>query len=374
MEYWEQADCHSLLFQFEESWICNNFKKQMEIKKIQDAEVEGKRVLLRVDFNAAIEKGTVKEKFKIKAADETLRYLLGMNAKVALITHLGRPEGKVNSEFSLDPIRDDVEYILGVKVKFVPDCVGEKVIEAMDSLSEREVVLLENVRFYAGEEENDEVFAKELSEGFDLFVNDAFSVSHRDQASVTGVTKFLPSYAGLRLQKEIEEMEKVKNNFERPAVAVIGGAKIETKIPVIKFFEEKYDHVLVGGKIANEAIDQKLDFSEKVVLPTDFIDDRLDIGVDTIGRFQEIISEAKTVVWNGPLGKFEDPRYATGSNEMTKAIIESSAYRVVGGGETLELLEKFDAMDKVSFVSTGGGAMLSYLGGEKMPGIEALEA
>jgi phosphoglycerate kinase len=344
----------------------------MEMRKIQDAQVEGKKVLLRVDFNVAIEDGTAKEKFRIRAADETVRYLLGMNARVALVTHLGRPDGKVDPEFSLNPIKDDVEYLLGVKVKFIGDCIGEEVKKTVENLDEGEIVLLENVRFYGGEEKNDEEFAKKLADGFDIFVNDAFSVSHRDQASVTGVTKFLPGYAGLRLQEEIEEMEKLKNTDEHPAVAVIGGAKIETKIPAIKFFEERYDKVLLGGIIANEAIDRKIEFSQKVILPSDFIDDRLDIGVDTLNKFKEVISSAKVIMWNGPMGKFEDSRYSVGSDEVAKSIIESSAYRVVGGGETLELLEKYNAMKKVSFVSTGGGAMLEYLGGGNMPGIEAL--
>jgi phosphoglycerate kinase len=228
----------------------------MDIKKIQDADVEGKKVLLRVDFNVAIEDQTVKEKFKIKACEDTLRYLLGMNAKVALVSHLGRPEGQPDPAYTLDPIKDDVGYILGVKVIFCQEAVGKEVMDTVDGLGVGEVVMLENVRFYPGEEINDEKFAEQLAEGFDIFVNDAFSVSHRDQASVTGVTKFLPSYAGLNLQREIEEMGKVQDDFKRPAVAIIGGAKMETKLPVIKFFEEKYDYVLVGGKIAVEAVDQ----------------------------------------------------------------------------------------------------------------------
>jgi phosphoglycerate kinase len=174
------------------------------------------------------------------------------------------------------------------------------------------------------------------------------------------------------MHKEIEELDKVKDNPSHPAVAIIGGAKIETKLPVIKFFEEKYDHVLVGGKIANEALTQNMTFNEKVILPVDFIDDRLDIGVETIVKFREIISQAKTIVWNGPLGKFEEERYATGTNEIFKAILESDAFSLIGGGETLEVLEKNSAMDKMGFVSTGGGAMLDYLGGNEMPGIEAL--
>jgi phosphoglycerate kinase len=219
-------------------------------------------------------------------------------------------------KFSLNQITDDIERVLGYKTKFVPDCIGEEVKKAMDSLDKKEIAMLENVRFYAGEGDvetgraYDEDLARQMAEGFDIFINDAFSQSHRNQASVIGITKYLPSYAGLELEKEIEEMEKIKNDFERPAVAIIGGAKIETKLPVIKLFEEKYDYVLVGVKIANEALDQKIEFSEKVILPFDFVDDRLDIGPKTLEKFQEIIKSAKTIVWNGPMGKFEDAKYA----------------------------------------------------------------
>jgi phosphoglycerate kinase len=353
------------------------------MRKIQDINVENKKILLRVDFNAGLEGGNVKEAFKIAAAKESVDYLLAKKAKVALLSHLGRPaavktlagkpDGKINLEFSLEQIADDVEKIVGIKTRFVNDCIGEKISEGLNNLDSQEVLLLENVRFYSDDEANNDEFSKKLSENFDIFINDAFSVCHRDQASVTGVAKFIPSYAGLRLQKEIEEMEKVKNNFPRPAVAIIGGAKIETKLPVIKFFEEKYDHILVGGKVANEAIDKKLEFSEKVILPEDWVGDRLDIGLNTIAKFKEIISSAKTIVWNGPTGKFEEEQFAVSSNEILKAVIESGAYSLVGGGETLEILEKNKAMDKISFVSTGGGAMLEYLGGGKMPGIEVLE-
>jgi 3-phosphoglycerate kinase len=345
------------------------------LKKIQDADVEKKKVLLRVDFNVGVDEGVVKEKFKIEAAKESLDYLLALGAKVALFSYMGRPGGKKDSQFSFGPIRDDVEYILGAKVKFVSDCVGEDVKRAMDELLEGEVLLLENARFYLGEDENDDSLAKQMADGFEVFINDAFSQSHRNQASITGITKYLPSFAGFRLQKEVEEMERIKNNLEHPAVAIIGGAKIETKLPVIKFFEEKCDYVLVGGKIANEALDQNVEFSSKVNLPTDFGAERFDIGSETIARYKEIISYAKTVIWNGPLGKFEDEKFAVGTNEILKAILESQAYVIIGGGETLEVLEKNNIkkdIEKRGFVSTGGGAMLTYLSGEKMPGIEVL--
>jgi phosphoglycerate kinase len=344
----------------------------MEIKRIQEMDLEGKKVLLRVDFNVSVEDGKAKETFKIAAAKETLDYLLNRKCKVAMLTHFGRPEGKVNSEFSLEQIKLDAENILGAKIKFVPDCVGEKVATDLAELKDDEVLLLENVRFYSGDEANDTEFAKLLAENFDIFVQDAFSVCHRGHASVTGVAKILPSCAGLRLLEEIHEMTIIKDHPISPAVAIIGGAKIETKIPVIKFFEEKYDHILVGGKIANEAIDQKIQFSEKVILPIDFVDDRLDIGSKTVEKFKEIIATAKTIAWNGPTGKFEDEKYAKSSNEILQAVIESGAFSLVGGGETIEVLEKNHAMDAITFVSTGGGAMLDYLSGTPMPGIKAL--
>jgi len=334
-------------------------------------DIANKRVLLRVDFNVAIENGKVQESFKIAAAKETLDYLLKNNCKVAMISHLGRPEGEFNPKFSLQQVVTDAELILKTKIGFVFDSTGEKVKAALENMTEG-VLLLENVRFYEGDESNDEDFAKRLAENFDVFVQDAFSVCHRDQASVTGVAKILPSCAGFRLLEEIHEMTIIKDHPIKPAVAIIGGAKIETKLPVIKFFEEKYDHILVGGKIANEALDQKIEFSDKVILPVDFVDDRLDIGPKTVEKFKEIIKTAKTIAWNGPTGKFEDEKYAKSSNEILDAVIASGAFVLVGGGETLEILEKNHAMDDVSFVSTGGGAMLDYLAGNPMPGIEVL--
>ena len=362
----------------------------MQILK-NNLNLKNKKALVRVDFNVAVENGKAKEVFKIAACKETVEYLLSQNCKIALISHLGRPEGKINPEFSLGQIKDDVEKIIGQKVIFIDDCIGEKVKNGMENLQNGEVLLLENVRFYEGDEKNDSEFSKKLAENFDIFVNDAFSVCHRDQASVTGVAKILPSCAGLRLQKEINNLDKIKNNPEHPAVAIIGGAKIETKLPVIQAFEKIYDFVLVGGKIANEAIDQHIKFSEKVypvkssavagdapgvfnrvLLPIDFIDDRLDIGPETINKFSEIIKNAKTIVWNGPMGKFEEEKYAQGTQKIFEAVISSGAFILIGGGETLEILEKNQAMDKVGFVSTGGGAMLEYLSGNSMPGIEVL--
>jgi phosphoglycerate kinase len=344
-----------------------------KLRIIQDADLEDKKVLFRVDFNVAIENGKVMESFKIKACQETLNYLLEKKAKVTLISHLGRPEGKVDQEFSLAQMKVAIEEILGIKLKFISDCVGIKVKKALEGIESREVLLLENVRFYEGEETNDENFAGKLAENFDIFINDAFSVCHRDQASVTVVAKILPSFAGLWLQKEIKNLDKVKTHPESPSVAIIGGAKIETKLPLIKKFEEFYDHILVGGKIANEAHDQKMEFSSKVLMPLDFAQDRMDIGPKTIEEFKKIISPAKTIVWNGPMGKFETKPYDTGTKEVLEAVIKSGAFTLMGGGESVQILEENNALDKISFVSTGGGAMLEYLSGNKLPGIEVLK-
>lgn len=343
------------------------------MRKIQDVDVKDKKILVRTDFNVEIENGAIKEQFKIAAAKNTIDRLFEQGAiRVAMMSHLGRPEGKRDEKYSLQQISDDIENILGRKVVFCNDCIGEEVEKTFEGIEPGAVVLLENTRFYPGEESNDAEFAQQLASGFDVFINEAFSVCHRDQASVTGITKFLPSYAGLWLQKEIENLNRVLHEPEHPATAIIGGAKIETKLPLIKKFEENYDHILVGGKVANEAIDQKIEFSHKVVLPVDFVGDRLDIGPKTIDMFKEIISASKLVVWNGPMGKFEEAPYDQGTKQVLNIISDGDMFTLTGGGESIQILEERGLMDSISFVSTGGGAMLEYLSGNKMPGIEAL--
>lgn len=343
------------------------------MRKLHEAEVSGKKVLVRADFNVAVENGQAKESFKLEAARETVQYLLEQGAKVAVVSHLGRPDGQVKSEFSLGQLISDISVALGVKVRFVPDCVGMAVKEALEICPDDEVLLLENVRFYAGEEKNDPDFAEQLSANFEVFVNDAFSVCHRDQASVTGVAKILPSYAGLWLQREVENLERVVDDPQHPAIAIIGGAKIETKLPLIHKFEKNYDWILVGGRIANEVMDQKLNFSGKVVLPVDFAEERKDIGPKTIELFKSKILGAKTVIWNGPMGKFEERPFNLGTQAVLESILESEAYSLMGGGESVQMLEEQGVMEKISFVSTGGGAMLEYLSGNAMPGLQALE-
>lgn len=346
----------------------------MKLRRIQDADVAGKRVLLRVEFNVALdERGDVREKYKIAAAKESLEHLRAHGASVvALLAHLGRPDGKILPTASLQHITDDMQRILGIAVRFVPSCVGADVDDAVGGASDGDVLLLENVRFHAEEEKNDADFARRLAAPFDLFVNDAFAACHRAHASIVGITKYLPSFAGIQLQKEVDVLEKVIAHPEHPAVAIIGGAKISTKVPLIDNFEKNYDHILVGGKTANEALDEHITFGKKVILPHDFATARYDIGPQTIALFSSFIEGARTVVWNGPMGKFEEKPYDTGTRAILDAILRSKAFSVVGGGESVQALEEAGAVEKISFVSTGGGAMLSFLGGEVMPGIDAL--
>ncbi len=346
----------------------------MNIKKIQNADVKDKNVLLRIDFNVSLdENGDVIEAHKIRAAKDSLDWLIENGVrKVALLTHFGRPDGEVKSEFSVEQIVDDVEKILERKVFFVNDCIGDKVKNEIEN-GENQIILLENVRFHAGEKKGDVEFAKKLAEPFDIYVNDSFGVDHRGHASLYAIAKIIPSFGGIWLQKEIENLEKIKNLQDRPAVAIIGGAKIATKLPLIEMFEKSYDYVLVGGRVAVEAVEQGIEFSEKVILPVDFTGGTLDIGPKTIELFREKIEQAKTIVWNGPMGKFEEKPYDTGTRELVKFVAGNrDAFSLIGGGESVQALAESGYWDDISFVSTGGGAMLSFLIGERMLGIEKL--
>ncbi|NTW30179.1 MAG: phosphoglycerate kinase [Candidatus Moranbacteria bacterium] len=347
-----------------------------EIQSIEGVDFTGKKVLLRVDFNVELDsQGDVLERFKLESSRETVSHILSFpGVKVALLSHFGRPEGKRDEKYSMKPIVDDVSRALGVPVVFVDDCLGDAVVSGLAALIDGETLLLGNARFYPGEESNDASFAAALAAPFDFFVNEAFSVCHRNQASVTAITQFLPSYAGMRLLEERDKLDEIRRSPIHPAVAIIGGAKIETKLPLIREFERTYDAVLVGGMVANEAIDQGITFSEKVLLPTDFQGDgaRLDIGPKTTAMFIEIVKRARTIVWNGPMGKFEEKPYDAGTNAIVHAMSESSAEIVVGGGESLTILERGNLIRKVGFVCTGGGAMLEYMSGKELPGLTAL--
>lgn len=347
----------------------------MTMKSVTERDFTNQRVLVRTDFNVELNNlAEVQEHFKLEVSRKTIDYLLQFpGVKVAMVTHFGRPKNK-EAEYSVRRLVSSVEQVLEREVVFVEDCIGETVVQALEALPEGALILMENVRYYPGEEANDPTFAEALTKPFDVYVNEAFSASHRAHASIAGVTRYLPSYAGFRLMEEVTKLDQVRFSPEHPAIAVIGGAKIETKLSLIRAFEQSYDCILVGGMVANEAIDEAINFSEKVLLPIDFdSDQRLDIGPNTVAYFTQIIKTAKTIVWNGPLGKFEEKPYDIGTAAILHAILESKAFVVIGGGESLAILEHAGVIDKIGFVSSGGGAMLEYLGGIELPGLKALQ-
>ncbi len=359
------------------------------MKSLSGFDFENKKVLLRADFNVSLgDDGEVdgKEDWRLKASLPTIKYLLDKKARIILMTHLGRPNGKFVKELKTDPIAKRLEELFNQPVKKVD---GYEVKEMKD-----EIILLENLRFNPGEEENSTQFAKELSGLGEIYVNNAFGVSHRSHASIVGLPNLLPNCAGLLLEKEIKALSKVLEQSEHPLVVVIGGAKISTKIKVIKSFLNKADHILLGGALANTVLKAKgIDVKKSVVedgmlgeakeimsnpkihLPVDWVESEqmiLDIGEKTIKEFKEIISSAKTIIFNGPMGLFEKKQFQSGSEEITRAIVESEGFSLVGGGDTIVLLENLGLLDKINHVSTGGGAMLEFLSGKKLPGIEIL--
>ncbi len=378
--------------------------------------IKGKRVLLRTDFNVPLNKeGKVENNFRIKESLPTINYLIKKGAKVILISHLGDPKGEKLKNLKLNPIKDELENLFNRKVLKADDCIGKEVQEKVKKLKEGEILLLENLRFHNEEKENNPDFAKQLAELGDIYVNDAFSVCHRSHASIIGVPEYLPAFAGFLLEKEIRVLSKVLNNPERPLVVIIGGAKVESKIKVINNFLRKADHVLVGGKIANdiltvkgicigriwpeeEAIEEikKINLTSTVLhLPVDAIisptmdgdlyvrEDApgkaksdeliLDIGPDTIYIFSRIIGLAKTIVWAGPIGLFEKKAFENGTKAIGEAIIKNTqAFKVAGGGDTIFALDKFNLRNGFNHISTGGGAMLKFLAEDKLPGLEVL--
>jgi len=385
----------------------------MELNTIRGIEVKNKIIFLRVDFNVSLNGDEIMDDFRIKAALKTINYLLENNARLVVATHLGRPEGR-DAHFSTKKLAMRLADHIGSEVKFIPECIGSYVKSTVENLQPKEVVMLENLRFYSEEEQNDDDFASELASLADIYVNDAFSVSHRAHASVSAITRHLPSYAGFLLESEVNVLSGIYNNPQRPLVIAIGGAKAPTKVEVIKRFLDKADHILVGGVMANVIMEvsgvfvgkSKIDgeaekelsgidlSSSKLHIPIDVVtakevsenaktkivgissvsDDSiiLDIGPETIDLFSEIIKDAKTIVWNGPLGYSEIKTFAKGTDIFAKNLCKSNAYKIIGGGDSITALDKLGMLDKIDFVSTGGGAMLEFLAGNKMPGIEAL--
>lgn len=346
------------------------------MKTLEDFDVSNKRILVRCDFNVPVdEMGNILDDFRIKEALPTIKYLLENNAKIILMSHLD-PEstGVADRKYNLDSVRKSLENILKINIIKSPDCIGKEVKELSLKLKEGEILLLENLRFHKEEVDNDLKFAEELSKMGDIYVNESFGVDHRANASLVGVPKFLPSCAGFLLEKEILNLDKIVKNPKKPMVVIIGGTKVETKSKFIDKISKIADFMIISGLIKKEVVEKniKFEFPEKIIGPLDSFN-ALDIDEKTTEMFREKILRAKTVLWNGPFGKFEEEEYAKGTLAIAKAIIESKAFSVVGGGETVEFITKYGLTDKFSHVSTGGGAMMAYLSGEKLPGLEALE-
>lgn len=392
----------------------------MDKKTVRDLDVAGKKVLVRVDFNVPLnDKGEITDDTRITASLPTIQYLLEQKAAVILMAHLGRPKGQVKPELSLAPVAKHLGKLLGKKILFAPDCVGEAAQAAASKLKPGHILLLENLRFHKEEEKNDMEFAEKLASLADLYVNDGFGVSHRAHASVEGVTHFLPAAAGFLLEKEIQYVGQAVTNPLHPFVAIIGGAKVSDKIGVISNLLDKVDTLLIGGGMANTFLaaqgykmgkslveEDKLDLAKELLakakknkvnmlLPTDlvmaaaFAPDAehvtekvknlnqaymaLDIGAETSKAYAEALADAKMIVWNGPMGVFEMDAFCKGTEAVAKAIAKSRATSIVGGGDSVAAIEKLGLAKRITHISTGGGASLEYLEGKVLPGVAALD-
>ena len=389
------------------------------MKNIKDQEnLNQKRVLLRLDLNVPIKNGIIADETRINKIIPVIEFLLKKKSKIIVISHIGRPKGQVNTNLSLKPICESLEKKINQKIKLIKEDIFKLKKDDLFIDSKDKIIFLENIRFYKQEEENDLNFSKYLSKLADIFVNDAFSCSHRDHASISNITGFLPSFAGLQFETEINALKKVTTEIKKPITCIIGGSKISTKIGVIKNLIPKFDNIIVVGGMANNILSYKgnrigksikeencehiindifkdsKNYSCSIVCPEDVLvgkslDDKsqikklneiqdddliLDIGPKTISRIKDIIETSKTILWNGPAGYFENPNFANGSYEIAKKIISKKnlIYSVVGGGETIAVLNKINAINDFNFVSTAGGAFLEYLEGKELPGIKAL--
>ena len=391
------------------------------MNNIKDHEnLNQKKILLRLDLNVPLKDGVVTDETRINKIVPVIDFLIKKKSKIIMISHVGRPKVEINKKFSLKPICENLEKKINHKIKLLSDNVFKLKKEDLFKNADDQIVLLENVRFYKEEEKNDTFFAKHLAKLGDLYVNDAFSCSHRSHASVSKITQFLPSFAGLQLESEINALKKVTTEIKKPVTCIIGGSKITTKIGIIKNLIPKFDNIIIVGGMANNIIDYQgnnvgksikeenyeiivkeifetsNNHSCKIIFPEDVLvgknlndtsktkelndiknDDLiLDIGPKTIKKIKEIIEISNTVLWNGPAGYFENPNFANGSYEIAKAISirnrKKSIYSVVGGGDTIAVINQINVFKDFNFVSTAGGAFLEYLEGKELPGIKAL--
>ena len=392
----------------------------MDKKTIEDIDVSGKKVLVRCDFNVPLDKetGEITNDLRIVSALPTIKYLLEHNAKVILCSHLGKPKGEVKPNLSLKPVAKRLTKYLGFEVELADDIIGESAKTLANNLEEGKAILLENVRFDPREEANDPEFAKELASMADIYVNDAFGTAHRAHSSTAGVADYLPAVCGFLIEKEVKMLGDALNNPVRPFVAILGGAKVSDKIKVIEKLLEKADSIIIGGgmtytflkamgynignsiceldriDIAKETLEKAKEKGVKLLFPVDtvcgkefsnetekmVVDSKnipdgwqgLDIGPEAIKEFTEELKKAKTVMWNGPLGVFEFPNFAVGTNAIAKVLSEIDATTVIGGGDSAAAVEKGGYADKITHISTGGGASLEFLEGKLLPGIECL--
>lgn len=388
-------------------------------KTVKDIDVRGKRVLVRVDFNVPLADGSVTDDTRVRAALPTLRYLVDHGARVIVMSHLGRPKGEPDPQYSLRPVRRVLQRLLGRNVAFVEDIVGAEATEAVGRMVDGEVLMLENLRFHPGEKANDPAFAGELAALADIYVNDAFGAAHRAHASTVGIAAKLPAVAGLLLSREVETLTSMLADPDRPFVAILGGSKVSDKIGVIDRLLECVDALVVGGGMcftflvakgvevgnslvekewiepAKRMLDKAAERGVDLLLPVDFIvaeqivEDAettivgreeipagmmgLDIGPTSVELFKGTVSGARTIFWNGPMGVFEMTPFETGTREVAMAVARNNrAVSVVGGGDSVAALKKFDLEERVTFVSTGGGASMMLLEGSPLPGVEAL--
>ena len=391
----------------------------MNKKTVKDIDLKNKKVLVRCDFNVPMdEEKNITDNTRIVAALPTIKYLIEQNCRIILCSHLGRPKGEVNNKYSLEPVAKELSKLLGQEVLMAKDVIGEDAKKLSENLQPKQVMLLENVRFHREETDNDENFAKELASMAEVYVNDAFGTAHRAHASTAGVAKFLPAVSGFLIEKEINFLGDTLQNPQRPFVAILGGAKVSDKIGVIDSLLEKVDTLIIGGgmaytffkaqgyevgnsiceidklDLAREAMQKAKDKGVKLVLPVDtkvgkeFKPDTeskvvkcteipadwegFDIGTETIKLFAEEIKNAKTVIWNGPLGLFEFEQFAVGTNAIAQLLAQINATTIIGGGDSAAAVEKAGLADKITHISTGGGASLEFLEGKKLPGIECL--
>lgn len=391
----------------------------MNKKTVRDIDVTGKKVLVRCDFNVPLDKetGKITDNRRIRAAISTIQYLLEHNAKVILCSHLGRPKGEFNEKYSLKPVAEELSKLLGKEVKLAKDVIGEDAQRLVDNIKEQEIVLLENVRFHKEEEANDSEFAKKLASFAEIYVNDAFGTAHRAHGSTAGVAEYLPAVSGFLIEKELKFLGASLDNPTRPFVAILGGAKVSDKIGVIENLLEKVDTLIIGGgmaytfykaqgydvgtsiceedkvELAKTLLEKAKQKGVKLFLPIDnhvsseysndgedkFVDENipegfmgLDIGPKTIEEFKKAIKNAKTVLWNGPLGVTEFSKFAEGTKAIATALAESDAVTVIGGGDSAAAVEKLGLADKMTHISTGGGASLEFLEGKTLPGIACL--